>query len=141
MLGVGFGGQSLDHIYFGESVYNGLHGQLPYEQLTMPLVLIASHVACDHYFGEGNLGPDLSSQIMVNGIFAWAGYLMMNTDKKRDEYIYVTFWSSIVPDTILKAYLHNGGSHLPQEQHEFNFTHQQEVEMMGLELIGFKYLF
>ena len=132
-------GQALDHIYVGSMVYNTFHGQIPFEDITMPLALMGSHVACDYVFSEGSLGPTMHDQVLVNGLFAWVGFEMMADTQAKRDYAYVLFWS-MLPDLIDKScgtqIFHNYS-----QQPVINLDSQQELELMGLELISFKYLF
>lgn len=136
-----FGGQALDHVYVGSMVYNTFHKELPMEDITMPLALMASHVGCDYVFSEGSLSMSgsLSEQMLVNGLFAWVGYEMMADTQAKRDYAYVLFWS-MLPDLIDKglgkSYFHNYA-----QKPVISLTQQQEVELMGVELISFKYLF
>ena len=138
IVGMSLAGQFGEHLYFGDLVYKSFKGQLPAEQITMPIALMASHGACDYFFSEGALGGSMSEQVLVNGLFAWVGYLIVD-DNKRDEYAYVLFWS-MLPDIIDKglgkSYFHNYA-----QNPVISLTGQQEVELLGLELISFKYIF
>ena len=134
-----FCGQALDHIWLGSNIYNSLHGQLPVEAVTMPLVLMGGHVVCDYFFSEGSLGPTMHDQVLVNGIFAWVGYEMMADTQAKKDYAYVLFWS-MLPDLIDKglgtSYFHNYA-----QKPVIELDMQQEIALMGIELISLKYIF
>ena len=139
ITGMAFSGQSLDHVFVGSLVYNSFHGNLPFEEVTMPIALMSSHVACDYFFSEGSLGPTMHDQVLVNGLFAWVGYEMMADTQAKRDYAYVLFWS-MLPDFIDKSlgtqYFHNYA-----QKPVIDLDSQGELALMGVELISFKYLF
>ena len=81
----------------------------------------------------------MHDQVLVNGLFAWVGYEMMADTQAKKDYAYVLFWS-MLPDLIDKglgtSYFHNYA-----QKPVIELDMQQEIALMGIELISLKYIF
>ena len=127
--------QGPEGILISGAAYDALNGNIPYQEVTMPIVLMALHRGCDYYDGEYSFGDNRDEDIIINGIFSGIGYMLCGDEKARNKFIYCTFWGMFVPDVLLKQVLHGSENHIVDQ------TRGRQLMVSGLSLLSVKFVF
>lgn len=132
---IAFSHQAPEGIAVSGLVYNALDKNIPFQEITMPVILVLTHRACDDKDGEASYADTMQENIQINGLFTGIGYLLCNDEKARNKYIYCTFWGMIVPDVLLKDITHG------KENHAVDLTKGQQLMFSDVSLLAVKFIF
>ena len=125
-------GNAIEHDWLSRAIYDQLHGNIPSEELTLPLILMSGHRVLDYIDGEYPLGSFYDQQVIINGAIVAVGYLLLGIKEQQDKFLYCTFWGVVIPDTILKSATHG------YENHIHDLTFDEQVMLTGVCLFVIK---